>query len=89
MIILWCLQIDQIYRLEGQKRIKTLEPRNHKRRELFDAQDTIDVQRDDLIAKIDGQMRQWTTITPMFAVRWELRRGHDVCNFVPLIPQRV
>jgi hypothetical protein len=58
-------------KLDGQKQIKTLEStRNRKRRELFDAQDAIDVQRDDLIAKIESQMRQRTSLLPIFTLKW-------------------
>ena len=61
-------------KLEGQKQIKALEStRNRKRRELFDAQDAIDVQRDELIAKIEKQMRQRTRVLPIFSLRWEIR----------------
>jgi hypothetical protein len=46
-------------KLEAQKTLKSLEgERNRKRRELFDAQDAIDGQRDDLIKRIEGQFQQ-------------------------------
>jgi len=61
-------------KLEGQKQIKALESaRNHKRRGLFDAQDTIDLQRDDLIARIEQQMQQRTSLLPVYLVKCELR----------------
>ena len=48
-------------KLEAQKTLKSLEgERNRKRRELFDAQDAIDGQRDELIKRIEGQLRQTT-----------------------------
>ena len=60
-------------KLEAQKSIKALEStRSQKRRELFDAQDAIDLQRDGLIGKIESQMRQRHTVRPLFNVRWEL-----------------
>ena len=43
-------------KLTGQKQIKALESqRNQKRRTLFDAQDEVDRQRDDLIALIEDK----------------------------------
>jgi len=61
-------------KLDGQKQIKALESnRNRKRRELFDAQDAIDVQRDELIDKIEKQMQQRTSLLPIFALKWEIR----------------
>ena len=61
-------------KLECQKQIKALEAnRNRKRRELFDAQDAIDVQRDELIDKIEKQMQQRTSVLPIFVLRWGIR----------------
>jgi adenine-specific DNA-methyltransferase len=60
-------------KLEAQKALKSLEAeRNRKRRELFDAQDAIDAQRDELIRRIEKQLRQRHTIKPLFAFRWRL-----------------
>lgn len=60
-------------KLEAQKALKSLETeRNRKRRELFDAQDAIDVQRDELIKRIEGQLRQRHTLNPVFTFRWKL-----------------
>ncbi len=56
-----------------QKALKSLEAeRNRKRRELFDAQDAIDAQRDELIKRIEGQLRQRHTLKPVFTFRWRL-----------------
>jgi adenine-specific DNA-methyltransferase len=61
-------------KLEAQKTIKALEAtRNKKRRELFDAQDAIDLQRDGLIGKIESHMRQRHGVSRLFNVRWELK----------------
>lgn len=60
-------------KLEAQKSQKALEgTRNRKRRELFDAQDAIDGQRDELIGRIEKQLRQRHAIKPLFAFRWRL-----------------
>jgi len=60
-------------KLEAQKALKSLEAeRNRKRRELFDAQDAIDAQRDELIRRIEKQLSQKDTIQAVFRFRWRL-----------------
>ncbi len=60
-------------KLEAQKALNSLEAeRNRKRRELFDAQDAIDAQRDDLIKRIEGQLRQKHTVQTVFRFCWRL-----------------
>ena len=54
----------QLVRLEGT--------RNRKRRELFDAQDAIDSQRDELIRRIEKQLHHRHMVKPVFAFRWRL-----------------
>ena len=61
-------------KLEAQKKMKAMEAtRNKKRRELFDAQDGIDEQRDGLIGKIEKQLKQRQSLERLFAVRWSLQ----------------
>lgn len=60
-------------KLAAQKELKTAEAkRNQKRRELYDAQDQIDAQRDTLIGDIEKQLKQKQTFTPLFTIRWSL-----------------
>ena len=64
--------------LEGklalQKKLRTFEQeRTRKRRELFEAQDSIDGKRDGLIGEIEGQMRQTHRVDTMFTFRWTLK----------------
>ena len=60
-------------KLAGQKQIKTLEAqRNQKRRSLFEAQDEVDRQREELIAVIEGKLNQTTTLQRLFVLRWNL-----------------
>ena len=60
-------------KLEGQKKIKGLEAqRNHRRRSLFDAQDQVDRQREDLIGNIEGKLTQKVERRELFAIRWSL-----------------
>ena len=61
-------------KLAGQKQIKALEAqRNQKRRSLFDAQDQVDKQREELIAVIEGKLDQTTALLPLFTLRWTLQ----------------
>jgi adenine-specific DNA-methyltransferase len=60
-------------KLAGQKQIKALEAqRNQKRRSLFDAQDQVDRQREELIAAIEAKLGQRTRAERLFCLRWRL-----------------
>ena len=53
--------------------LKALErTRNTKRRELFDVQDSIDGQREELIANIEQQLKQRRSVRTLFCIRWML-----------------
>ena len=61
-------------KLAGQKQIKAIEAlRNQKRRSLFEAQDKIDQQREDLISKIEGKLSQHSGLQELFTIRWSLQ----------------
>lgn len=64
-------------KLVVQKQIKALETqRNHKRRSLFDAQDKVDSQRDEMIGTIEARYHNQRRATSCFGCvgRWsELR----------------
>jgi len=61
-------------KIEGQKAIKALEgQRSQKRRSLFDAQDEVDKQREQLIAQIEGKLTQATSVQQLFLIRWRLK----------------
>jgi hypothetical protein len=60
-------------KLEAQKNLKILESeRKQKRNDLFNAQDSIDEQRDLLIKRIEGQLQQKHFIQPIFSFHWRL-----------------
>ena len=60
-------------KLEHQKRLRELEQsRNAKRRSLYEAQDSIDEQRDTLIKKVEKQLQCTVNNTKLFVVRWSL-----------------
>ncbi len=60
-------------KLAAQKEMKTLEAKRNKlRRDLYDQQDAIDAQRDDLISEIEKQLKQAHSLLPLFKLRWRL-----------------
>jgi SNF2 family DNA or RNA helicase len=60
-------------KLAGQKQVKEMEKhRNQKRRSLFEAQDEVDLQRDELIAQIEGKLEQKSELKCLFTIRWNL-----------------
>jgi adenine-specific DNA-methyltransferase len=63
------LTLDE--KLIGQKAVRTLESqRNQKRKSLFEAQDQVDAQRDELISAIESKLSQNISVTSLFSVRW-------------------
>jgi len=44
-----------------------------KRRELFDAQDAIDAQREELIKNIEKQLKQRRSVKTLFCIRWKVK----------------
>jgi superfamily II DNA/RNA helicase len=61
-------------KLEHQKKLRELEQsRNAKRRSLYEAQDSIDEQRDTLIKKVEKQLQCTVKNTKLFTVRWSLK----------------
>jgi len=61
-------------KLAHQKQLRDLERRrNGKRRELFDAQDAIDQQREDLIGKIEKQLKHSSNVQTLYMIRWRLK----------------
>ncbi len=78
-----CIFIDSPYntgsacalekKLASPKQIKAIEfQRNDKRRSLFEAQDAIDKQREELIGKVEGKLLQAANLALLFTLRWSL-----------------
>ena len=58
----------------GQKRIKALESqRNEQRRSLFEAQDRVDLQREELISNIEWKLTQKSRLQNLFTIRLALK----------------
>lgn len=61
-------------KLEHQKHLRELEQkRNAKRRNLYEEQDRIDEQRDQLITKVEKQLQCTVNNKELFAVKWSLK----------------
>jgi adenine-specific DNA-methyltransferase len=61
-------------KLAGQKQIKALEAqRKEKRWSLFEAQDKVDQQREELIAQIEGKLTLKSERQSLFTLRWTLQ----------------
>lgn len=60
-------------KLAAQKEVKSLEKaRTEKRRALFQAQDEIDTQRDEIIRDTESRMTQQQTLSKLFCIRWNI-----------------
>jgi adenine-specific DNA-methyltransferase len=60
-------------KLEGQRQVRALEHRRtQRRRALFDAQDQVDTQRDDLISQVEAKLTQSQTVNHILMIRWSL-----------------
>ncbi len=63
--------VDLPTKLQAHKKVKELEKlRQDKRKMLFDAQDKIDADKDQLIGEIEPQLQQQTAEEEIFAIRW-------------------
>jgi hypothetical protein len=59
--------------LNWQKTQRELEMKRTKlRRELFDRQDEIDMQRNELIGQLEGQLEQQVQVKKLFEIEWEI-----------------
>jgi len=60
-------------KVEGQKQIRGLERlRSTKRKSLFDAQDGIDLRREELVKDVERRLNQRIDLTSIFTIRWTL-----------------
>lgn len=56
-----------------QREIKELEKkRNEMRQKLYQAQDEVDVKKESLLEKVEAQLKQKTTLIPLFTIRWSI-----------------
>lgn len=60
-------------KLSWQKKQRELESTRTKlRRELFNKQDEIEAQRNDIIGQLEGRLKQQVNEQPLFCIQWEL-----------------
>ena len=62
MMIVESLAVDQGY---GKKR-------NEMRKKLYEAQDEMDVRKEDLIARVEAQLKQRVKLENLFVIKWRV-----------------
>ena len=65
-------------KLEKQKELRKLEQkRKTMRQRLYEEQDKIDAQRDEMIARVEQQLASKVNMQELFTIRWELSAGDE------------
>lgn len=65
-------------KLEKQKELRKLEQkRKTMRQRLYEEQDKIDAQRDEMIARVEQQLASKVNMQELFTIRWELSAGNE------------
>lgn len=60
-------------KLKAQRAVKDMEKkRNEMRKKLYEAQDEVDNRKEDLIARVETQLQQKTSLTPLYTIRWKV-----------------
>jgi hypothetical protein len=60
-------------KLKVQREIKEMEKkRNEMRRELYNAQDEVDQKKEDLLKKVEAQLKQKSSLAPLFTIRFRV-----------------
>ena len=60
-------------KLKAQRSIKDMEKkRNEMRKKLYEAQDDVDTRKEQLIARVEAQLKQRTSLAPLFTIRWKV-----------------
>jgi hypothetical protein len=60
-------------KLAGKRRVKALEGmRNAKRKSLFEAQDKVEKEQDDILDSVERQLTQSTRVERLFQARWRI-----------------
>jgi len=60
-------------KVKEQRQIKEMEKkRNEMRRKLYEAQDEVDVRKESLIARVEAQLKQKASLSPLFTVRFKV-----------------
>lgn len=60
-------------KLKAQRSIKDMEKkRNEMRKKLYEAQDDVDTRKEQLIARVEAQLKQRTSLAPLFTICWKV-----------------
>lgn len=72
-------------KVEIQKRIRDMEKKQHaKRKHLFEAQDEVDVKRDQLIDETQKKLEQSIESRHLFTIRWKVVRSATHPGHLPV-----
>jgi hypothetical protein len=65
------LNLDE--KVKRQREIKDWEKkRNELRQKLYQSQDEVDEKKETLLARVEAQLQQKVTLTPLFTIRFEV-----------------
>ncbi len=65
--------LNLVEKVKLQRDIKDLEKkRNEMRQQLYKAQDEVDVKKEGLLARIEGQLNQKVSINPLFTIKFDI-----------------
>jgi len=69
------IALTLVAKLAAQKQTRALEcQRNQSQRTLFEAQDRVDAQRDEMVGKIEGRGQRSVSMASLLLLRWRLAR---------------
>ena len=61
-------------KIKAQRTIKDMEKkRNEMRKRLFEAQDEVETRKEQLIDRVETQLKQKSRLEPLFTVRWQVK----------------
>jgi hypothetical protein len=65
--------VDLNEKVKVQRHIKDMEKkRNEMRRKLYESQDEVDEKKEQLIARVEAQLKQKTYLKDLFSMRWRI-----------------
>jgi hypothetical protein len=65
--------LNLVEKVKLHRDIKDLEKkRNEMRQQLYKAQDEVDVRKEVLLARIEGQLNQKVSINPLFTIKFDI-----------------
>lgn len=70
--------VDLQTKIDLQRKVADLESkRGDKRKGIFEAQDRIDGQKDEVLSKVEQRLKLRIRKEPLFTIRWEVRQNTE------------